>query len=108
LLLRDRNATLCAACAEVRVGCLGRYRNDEPLNQLLAGTTANIVAWGGDSAGAQTGALRQLWLLTLREAQTLAFSDVFLVIMACFILATAMVPLMRKVQPPKAPSADSH
>jgi DHA2 family multidrug resistance protein len=81
---------------------------NEPLNQLLAGTTANIVAWGGDSAAAQTGALRQLWLLTLREAQTLAFSDVFLVIMTCFILATAMVPLMRKVQPPKAPSADSH
>jgi DHA2 family multidrug resistance protein len=29
-------------------------------------------------------------------------------IMLCFIIATAMVPLMRKVQPPAAPSADAH
>jgi len=28
--------------------------------------------------------------------------------MVCFIIATAMVPLMRKVQPPAAPSADAH
>lgn len=29
-------------------------------------------------------------------------------IMVCFIVATAMVPLMRKTAPPKAPSADAH
>jgi DHA2 family multidrug resistance protein len=29
-------------------------------------------------------------------------------IMVCFVIATAMVPLMRKVQPPTAPSADAH
>jgi MFS transporter, DHA2 family, multidrug resistance protein len=49
-----------------------------------------------------------LWSLTWREAQTQAFADAFLVIMVCFVVATAMVPLMRKVAPPKEPSADAH
>jgi len=49
-----------------------------------------------------------LWLLTYREAQTQTYADAFLAIMVCFIIATAMVPLMRKVVPPAAPSADAH
>ncbi|QWT21404.1 DHA2 family efflux MFS transporter permease subunit [Bacillus sp. NP157] len=62
-----------------------------------------------DSAGqASTAALRQLWQLTFREAQTMTYSDAFFSIMVCFVIATAMVPLMRKVQPPKGPSADAH
>jgi len=31
-----------------------------------------------------------------------------LAVMCCFLVTTCMVPLMRKVVPPKAPSADSH
>lgn len=81
---------------------------NEAMGQMLAGAGANLLAWGGDAAGAQAGALRQLWTLTLREAQTQTFSDIFLLVMACFIVATAMVPLMRKVAPPMAPSADAH
>jgi DHA2 family multidrug resistance protein len=64
-----------------------------------------------DRASAAHGhqaALQQLWHLTMREAQTQTFADTFLVIMLCFVFATAMVPLMRKVAPPKAPSADAH
>ena len=75
---------------------------------FLANTTATITALGNDAVTAQSGALRQLWLLTFREAQTQSFSDVFLVIMAAFIIATLMVPLMRKIAPQKAPSADAH
>jgi len=56
----------------------------------------------------ESGALRQLWNLTYREALTLTFADTFLAIMVCFIIATAMVPLMRKAGPPKAPSPDAH
>jgi DHA2 family multidrug resistance protein len=55
-----------------------------------------------------TASLHQLWLLTYREAQTQTYGDAFLMIMVCFIIATVMVPLMRKVQPPTAPSADAH
>jgi DHA2 family multidrug resistance protein len=60
------------------------------------------------SPGGHVAALERLASLTLREARTETFSDVFLVIMLCFILATAMVPLMRRIAPPKAPSADAH
>lgn len=34
--------------------------------------------------------------------------DAFLALMLCLGFATAMVPLMRKVAPPKAPVADGH
>jgi hypothetical protein len=50
----------------------------------------------------------QLWALTWREAQTQTYADAFLVMAACFVVATAMAPLMRKVVPPKAPTADAH
>jgi MFS transporter, DHA2 family, multidrug resistance protein len=71
-------------------------------------TTTETIAMGGDAARGHVAALKELWLLTLREAQTQTFSDAFMAICACFLIATVMVPLMRKVAPPKAPSADAH
>ena len=53
-------------------------------------------------------ALRQLWTLTMREAQTETYADAFLALMVCLGFATIIVPLMRKVAPPKAPAADAH
>ncbi len=53
-------------------------------------------------------ALQQLWALTWREAQTQTYADAFLALAACFVLATVMAPLMRKVVPPKGPTADAH
>lgn len=53
-------------------------------------------------------ALKQLWLLTFREAQTLTYADAFFCILLCFAVATLLVPLMRKVQAPTGPSADAH
>jgi DHA2 family multidrug resistance protein len=52
--------------------------------------------------------LKRLWLLTWREAQTQAYADAFLVIGICLVVATLMVPLMRKVAAPNAPSSDAH
>jgi DHA2 family multidrug resistance protein len=52
--------------------------------------------------------LRALWQLTFREAQVLTYSDAFFAILACFVVATVLVPLMRKVAPPRGPSADAH
>ena len=37
-----------------------------------------------------------------------AYADAFQAIMVAFIVATAIVPLLRKVAMPKAPSADAH
>jgi DHA2 family multidrug resistance protein len=81
-------------------------------NQAMVGllsrtTAANAVAVGDETLGHRM-ALARLWSLTMREALTLTFSDAFLVIMCCFTVATLMVPLMRKVAPPKGPSADAH
>jgi DHA2 family multidrug resistance protein len=79
------------------------------LQNLLAKATAQqTAALGGDAIHGHLAALKMLFSLTLREAQTQTFADTFLVIFACFIIATAMVPLMRKVAAPKAPTADAH
>ena len=63
---------------------------------------------GGNLVLGQAEALKQLASLTLREAQTQSFADAFLAIMGCFVIATLLVPLLRKVAPPKAPTADAH
>jgi DHA2 family multidrug resistance protein len=91
------------------------YRLAERLNagneaamELLRGTAVRLSSLDLDAANAGQAALRQLWQLTLREALTMTFSDIYLVIMVCFALTTACVPLMRKVAPPKAPPADAH
>jgi DHA2 family multidrug resistance protein len=78
---------------------------NEAMNEGLARMTAQAADWAVDPA---TAGLARLWALAYREAQTMAYSDAFLAVMACFVVATALVPLMRRTQPPKAPSADAH
>ncbi|WP_166366456.1 DHA2 family efflux MFS transporter permease subunit [Pseudomonas akapageensis] len=81
---------------------------NEAMNTWLDQLNVNAQLLGQNSLDASQVALRQLWALTWREAQTLTYADAFLMIMVCFVVATLMVPLMRKVQPPKQPSADAH
>ena len=76
------------------------------LLQKLA--AADAAKWAGDALHGQTTALKRLWMLTWREAQTQTYADAFLVIGVCFVIATLMVPLMRKVVPPQTPPADAH
>ena len=82
--------------------------SNEATTAMLQGVGASLTGSGNDQWLSESGALRQLWNLTYREALTLTFADTFLAIMVCFILATAMVPLMHKVKPPKTPSPDAH
>ena len=63
---------------------------------------------GGDPLQGHATALALLRQLAWREAQTQTFADAFLAVMVCLAIATVMVPLMRKVAPPKAPPADAH
>jgi MFS transporter, DHA2 family, multidrug resistance protein len=63
---------------------------------------------GGDAFHGHAAALKKLWSLTWREAQVQTYSDAFLIITVCFLIATMMVPLMRKVVAPATPSADAH
>jgi DHA2 family multidrug resistance protein len=71
-------------------------------------SAADAATWAGDAVHGHAAALKRLWSLTWREAQTQTYADAFLAIGACFVIATLMVPLMRKVAPPKAPSSDAH
>ena len=81
---------------------------NEPMNTWLEQLSGSAQSLGQNSLDATQVALRQLWALTWREAQTLTYADAFLMIMACFVVATLMVPLMHKVKPPQQPSADAH
>jgi len=76
---------------------------NEAMNQWLTQSAGHFAEVG--QAG---GELSALWQLTFREAQTLSYADAFLAIAVCFVVATILVPLMRKVMPPAAPSADAH
>lgn len=79
------------------------------LNELLQrATVAATTARGEDGLYGRAVALKELALLALREAQTQTFSDVFLLIAACFVVATIMVPLMRKTAIPARPVTDAH
>lgn len=76
---------------------------NEAMNQWLTQSAGRF-----NSVGDENGELQQLWRLAFREAQTLSYADAFLAIAVCFAIATVMVPLMRKVAPPRTPSADAH
>jgi len=82
--------------------------NSAMLDLLQRVTAADTVKWGGDTVHGHASALKQLWALTWREAQVQTYADAFLLITVCFVIATAMVPLMRKVVARAAPSADAH
>jgi DHA2 family multidrug resistance protein len=76
---------------------------------LLQKIAAAETAATGDAVHGQAAALRQLWALAWREAQTATFADAFRIIAAGFLIATLMVPLMRKTAPRRAaPPADAH
>ena len=71
-------------------------------------TVADTLRAGGDVLHGTAAALRQLWALTFNEAQTQAFADTFLAIMMCLLAAMVLIPMLRKVAPPSAPSPDAH
>jgi DHA2 family multidrug resistance protein len=72
--------------------------------RLLAGASAaDSSRWNGDAAHGAAAALRQLWSITFREAQTQAFADAFIAIMICLMIATLLIPLMRAPRSAAAP-----
>jgi len=76
--------------------------------EMLQRVAAGYAAMDGDTAHGQAVALKRLWSLAWREAQVQTYADVFLTITICFAIATAMVPLMRKVAPARAPTSNAH
>ncbi len=78
------------------------------MQRFLAGVTQRYAALPGSPGAGHDAALRQLWQLAYREASTLAFADAFRAIMLAFVVATLLVPLLRKVGLPKAVPAEAH
>jgi DHA2 family multidrug resistance protein len=78
------------------------------MERLLNRVAARYAALptGGD-VGHQA-ALEQLWNLAYREARTLAFADAFRVIMLAFVVATLLVPLMKKIGQAAAAPTNAH
>jgi DHA2 family multidrug resistance protein len=105
---------LCATVLNDRTNLhffrLAEHLNDTnaTMGTALQGLATGFGGTGADTLASQSYALKQLWQLTYREALTLTFGDVFVLLMICFAATTMLVPLMRKVAAPAAPSADSH
>jgi DHA2 family multidrug resistance protein len=79
-----------------------------PMERLVQGMTDRYGALPGGPVIGHQAALEQLWHLAYREASTLAFADAFRGIMLAFILATFLVPFLRKVAAPKVAGAGGH
>jgi DHA2 family multidrug resistance protein len=82
--------------------------NAAMVDLLRRASIAATAAAGADVTQGHAAALRELWSVALREAQTQTFADIFLLIAACFAIAAVMVPLMRKALIPARPLTDAH
>jgi DHA2 family multidrug resistance protein len=80
---------------------------NQPMNHMMDGMAQRFGAILGDAGEAHVAALKQLWQIAYREASTMAYADAFRAIMLAFVIATILVPLMRKVDAPKGPAASS-
>ena len=102
---------VCGAMLNIRTNfhfnALASHLTDSnaPLRHTMAGLTRNLTATLGSPVAGHQAALRELWQITYVQAETLSYADAFRIIMLAFLLATCLVPLMRKVVPPKAPVA---
>jgi DHA2 family multidrug resistance protein len=80
-----------------------------PMQHMVSSLTTTFAdQHGGDLVHGHAMALKELWMLTYREAQVQTFADAFLVIALCCAVATFTVPLLRRVGAPPAPSANAH
>jgi DHA2 family multidrug resistance protein len=80
-----------------------------PMQGMLHQIGARFAAAnGGDIVHGHGAALKQLWSVTYREARVQTFADAFLAMAVCLAVATLMVPLLRKITTPAAPSKDAH
>ena len=79
-----------------------------PMDRFMNGMTERYAALPGGPVIGHQAALEQLWHLAYREASTLAFADAFRAIMLAFVVATLLVPFLRKVGAPKSAPAEAH
>jgi len=78
------------------------------MNNMMTGLTKHLGAILGSAQAGHAAALQQLHDLAFREASTKAYADAFSAITVAFVVATFLVPFMRKTVQPQAPSVDAH
>ncbi|WP_428492692.1 DHA2 family efflux MFS transporter permease subunit [Rhodopila sp.] len=81
---------------------------NDAMARFVSATADRYGALPGAADDGKEAALHQLWSLAYREASTLAFADAFRAIMLAFVVATLLVPWMRRVAPAKKLPADAH
>lgn len=79
-----------------------------PMNRLMHSMTQHLTTVLGSGVAGQKAALTELWQLAFREAETLSYADAFRTIMVAFVIATLLVPLMKKVAPQPGATTSSH
>ena len=78
------------------------------MERYLGSTQARFATLPGAVESGRIAALRQLWTLAYREAATLAFADAFRAIMLAFVIATLLVPLLRRATPQTGATTGAH
>lgn len=78
------------------------------LRGFMSGTTTSLTSLLGSTHAAHAAAIRLLWNVAYREASTMAYADAFRVVGIICLLATALIPLLRKVVQTPTPPADAH
>ena len=78
------------------------------MTRMLSDVAGRYAALPTGPPLADQAALHRLWRLAYREASTLAYADAFRAVMLAFIVATLLVPLMRKVGAAKVSAVGGH
>ena len=95
--------------APTRANCSNAEETGQTTSGMLHQIGAKFAAAnGGDIVHGNGAALKELWSLTYREARVQTLADAFIAMAVCLAIATLMVPLLRKITTPAAPSTDAH
>ena len=78
------------------------------VQSLVQGTQLRFQQQLGDATAAHTATVTQLRSLAMREASTMAYADAFMVVMAAFVVAVCLVPMLRRVTPRPAAADAGH
>jgi DHA2 family multidrug resistance protein len=78
------------------------------MTKLVRDMVERYGAHPGSPQAGHAAAIKALWQLAYRETSTLAYADAFRLIMIVLVIATLLVPLMRKVVATGAASTEAH
>jgi DHA2 family multidrug resistance protein len=79
-----------------------------PLRKFMSGSISQLTPLLGSAQAAHTASLKLLWNLAYREASTMAYADAFRTVGIICLVATFLVPMLKKVAVAPTPSADAH